>query len=352
MYRIYVCTMNKDWLHIEMKANKVAHLKIHGVIGGDWFDEGVTAEQVDRDLSEIEAIEANTIIVDLASLGGSVDHGLKIHNMLVENKANIEVNITGWTASMGTVIAMAADKGKLSMVNNSQFLIHESRAVIFGTQGSMKSAAKTLENVNTDIANIYSERTGLKQKDALALMSLNGGEGEFWGSKETKERGFVDKVYKPVRAIAAHITQEDLTKYKIKAKINNQKNKVMKFNIKEIAAYVLSVVGIGVAKLSDEDKTTENLENLVNEGVKIAVEALQPKIDEALAEKDAEITALTTERDALKATGTDPKAGDPALNGDDPKMSDAKTAMTAFQKNLPPHLVDAMAKKHKENSAE
>ena len=99
---------NSNWLNVEMKADKTAHLKIHGTIGGDWFEEGVTASQVEEDLKAISEIKANKIIVDLDSLGGSVDHGLKIYNLLKQSTASVEVKITGWTASMGTVIAMAA----------------------------------------------------------------------------------------------------------------------------------------------------------------------------------------------------------------------------------------------------
>ena len=117
-----IVNMNKDWLHIT---------------GAAWFEEGVTAEQVESDLEEIANIKADTIEVDLASLGGSVMHGMKIYNLLKSNKANIEINVTGWTASMGTVIAMAADEGKLKMVDNNHFLVHEARTYTAGTKAQL-----------------------------------------------------------------------------------------------------------------------------------------------------------------------------------------------------------------------
>ena len=291
-------TENK-WLNVTNAASKVASIKIHGVIGGDWYEEGVTAEQVEQDLQAISEIKATTIKVDLASLGGSVMHGMKIYNLLKANSANIEVNVTGWTASMGTVIAMAADEGKLKMVDNNHFLVHEARTFSVGTKAQLEADSKFLDNINNDIAGIYAERTGLSKDDALALMSVNGGEGEFWNASETLDKGFIDSTYKPEKGATASISQEELTKFKINAKIMSKKDEEIAADVVienkpfDVGAIVKEVVAAvkEVLPKKDEVETPEavNVEEVISAQVNEAIEKLEAEqIANIQIEKDAE----------------------------------------------------------------
>lgn len=321
--------MKENWLKVTAKSDKVAKIKIHGTIGGGFWEEGITDAEVEADLEEVSRIKADTIQVDLDSLGGSVKHGMKIYNLLKAHPANVEVNITGWTASMGTVIAMAAAKGKLKMVNNGQFLVHEARTVSMGTKSQIESDAKLLENINNDIANIYAERTGLSKDDALALMALNGGEGEFWGADETIEKGFVDSSYKPAEAMAAaKVSIEDLKAYHIKAKTKN--NNKMNFNVKTISAFIKDIASKAVNGLKDEDKTVENIESLVNTATEEVVGSLQGQVDAVIKEKDEAFAELQAKYDSLSANGSEPSGDDANLDLNPAPLSEADKAVKEF----------------------
>ena len=61
-----------NWLKVENKADKTVEIDIEGVIGGSWFFDGVTMEQVNKDLKAINAIDADKIKVNIInSPGGS-----------------------------------------------------------------------------------------------------------------------------------------------------------------------------------------------------------------------------------------------------------------------------------------
>tara|TARA_R110002167_G_scaffold305358_1_gene509498 strand:- start:6116 stop:7192 length:1077 start_codon:yes stop_codon:yes gene_type:complete len=334
--------MNKDWLHITGAASKVAKIKMHGVIGGDWFEEGVTAEQVESDLEEIANIKADTIEVDLASLGGSVMHGMKIYNLLKSNKANIEINVTGWTASMGTVIAMAADEGKLKMVDNNHFLVHEARTYTAGTKAQLEADAKFLDNINNDIADIYASRTGLSKEDALALMGVNGGEGEFWNASETLSKGFVDSTYKPEKGATASVTQNQLTEFKINAKINinmeDKKDKVVdnvvepvidnkSFDLGDVTAKIVEAVKAAITPVVAEDKKEDkkeevNIEELVSNEVAKEIVAINESKEAEMVAKVSELSDLQAKYDILKAGDSNASGADADLDGGSKTASD------------------------------
>jgi len=327
------------WLSVSMKADKTANIKIHGTIGGGWFEDGVTDAQVEADLEDIKDLKADTIIVDLDSLGGSVKHGMKIYNLLKSNNAKIVVNITGWTASMGTVIAMAGDEVK--MVDNTFFLVHEARTVSVGTKSQIESDAKFLGEINKQIASIYSKRTGMSVKDAELLMAINGGEGEFWSAKETKKKGFVDSIYKPESnsKAAAMLTETELHEFKIKANINLKQDK-MKFNLTKVKDIVTGAWKAGMSKMSKEEQTDENIEALIATSTELVVESLQANVDEFKTEQEAKLTAKETELSELQAKynklvadGSD-GAGDDANLGDDAKLSSSDLAAKEFVNGL------------------
>ena len=331
--------MSKDWLNITGAAEKVANIKIHGVIGGDWYEEGVTAEQVEADLEAISEIKASTIKVDLSSLGGSVMHGMKIYNLLKANSANIEVNVTGWTASMGTVIAMAADEGKLKMVDNNHFLIHEARTYTAGTKAQLEADAKLLDNINNVIADIYAGRTGLSKPEALALMGVNGGEGEFWNASETLSKGFVDYTYKPAQGATASVTQTQLNEFKINAKINQTNNNM--FDKTKISANVKKAYEAVLNTFSAEEKVEEkNIEAGIAKAVDAVVDVLEENVKAFKEAKELELTAKVTELSDLQAKYDVLKAGDSNAAGSDAnlegngKLSASDIAAEQFKASL------------------
>lgn len=313
-----------EWLEVQAVSNKVAKIKIHGVIGGGFFEEGVTSQQVDSDLEEIKSIKSNVIEIDLDSGGGSVVHGLKIYNLLKENPAKIKIKGTGIVGSIATVIAAAADDNEFSMVNNSFYLIHEGRMGSRGTVSQLNSDAIMLGKINDTIAGIYSDKFKITKSKALALMGINNGEGEFLTAKEAKAKGYVDSIYKPTKGATASITEEDLIKYKIKAKIN-LKHENMKFNLKKITEAITGAYKAFVVASTDDEKKEDSFnEKAIEKSTAVVVESLQEQVDTFKESKEAELTAKSEEIKTLEATIVELKANVSDPSGNDANLEDDK----------------------------
>ncbi|MBU8834654.1 Clp protease ClpP, partial [Mycolicibacterium goodii] len=98
----------KPWYRIENKASsgetKTAEILIYDEID-PWF--GVSAGDFANDLN---ALEADEIVVGINSPGGIVFDGIAIMNALKRHPARIVTRIDGLAASAASFIAMAGDE--------------------------------------------------------------------------------------------------------------------------------------------------------------------------------------------------------------------------------------------------
>ena len=106
----------------EVKGGKatISTIDIEGTIGEAWWEDSPnTAKAMKKELKAIGELNAEEIIVNIHSLGGSVDHGLAIHDLLRENKARVTTRVTGgMSASAATIIAQAGDTREISCMAN------------------------------------------------------------------------------------------------------------------------------------------------------------------------------------------------------------------------------------------
>jgi len=138
-----------------------------------------------------EAIDG--IEIEINTPGGSVFEGQRIYNALREMSARgveITATVNGLAASMGSVILMAGDKRR--MTAGSRVMIHEASTIAAGDARALKQQADLLESISAEIAGIYSERSGMDEKEIRKMMMA-----ETWmTADEAKANGFVDTVIK------------------------------------------------------------------------------------------------------------------------------------------------------------
>lgn len=190
---------------------KTKEINISGYIGiPEWwqFDESMqdeivsTKEKMRMQLKDIANSKVDKILLKIDSFGGDVNHGLAIYNALKETKAEIEAEYIGFSASIATVIASAADVVRIP--ENMMILIHEGRGIAIGVQSDMEAYSKWLKDINDNVSGIYAKKTGKTKEEMRSLMARNGGEGEWLTAQEAKELGLVDEVYEPMRAAASY----------------------------------------------------------------------------------------------------------------------------------------------------
>jgi ATP-dependent protease ClpP protease subunit len=158
---------------------------------GDFF--GVTAAQFVRD---INSIDAERITLRINSPGGDVFDARAMAAALREHPAKVTAVIDGLAASAATTVAMAADE--VVMTAGSFFMIHNAWTMAMGDAREMTKVAGMLEKINEQIANDYTQRTGLSYDEIRALM-----DDETWfTADEAKNAGFANSVQSGQRAAA------------------------------------------------------------------------------------------------------------------------------------------------------
>ena len=187
-------------LQIRNSADQI-EIDIFGTIGSDWFDEGVTMDSIRASLKEAGN---KAVTLNIASLGGLVDHALVIHDLIATHPAPTTARIMGATASAATVVAMGADRVEMS--ENALFLVHNARMMAAGTADDLRKEAETLDTFDERIVNVYVNATGTSRRRIRELMK----EDKWISPAEAKEWGFVDAIYTPAKAAAIAMPVDEI----------------------------------------------------------------------------------------------------------------------------------------------
>jgi len=140
-------------------------LTIYGVIGEDWYGEGITVKRVD---AALQAIGDKPVTVYINSPGGDMFEGLAIYNRLREHSQTVTTKVVGLAASAASLIAMA---GAERQVAASAFLmIHNCWTWLAANRHGLRSAADDMQEFDTAMAELYAETSGQPVDDIVALM--------------------------------------------------------------------------------------------------------------------------------------------------------------------------------------
>lgn len=173
-------------------ATKPAVLAIDDEIGF-W---GVQA----RDFrAALDAVEGETLEVQINSVGGDVMAGLGMYNML-RNWAGagkqLTTRVTGVAASIASIIMLAGDRRE--MPSNAFAMVHAVKSGAWGTADEIRDQADVVAKVQTSLRNIYVDRMGIDEAKATEIMAKD----TWLNADECLEMGFVTAVIDPVQATA------------------------------------------------------------------------------------------------------------------------------------------------------
>lgn len=188
-----------DMIFNVAKQDNKAVIEIDGNIGEfiDFVEYEINAENTVKGIkNKIKALgDVDEIEIQINSVGGSLNHGVGIHDLLASLPQKKTVKINGMTASAATIIAMAGDTIKMS--DNAFFLIHRASMPVWGNFNDFKSAMEDLKMTDDVIANIYKKRTKNNKNDIISLMDENAGNGIWLNAKTAKKLGYIDEVFEP-----------------------------------------------------------------------------------------------------------------------------------------------------------
>lgn len=130
------------------------------------------------------------IRVLISSPGGHVESGDAIHDTMRFIGAPVTTIGTGWVASAGTHIFLAAEKERRLCLPNTRFMIHQPLGGAGGPATDIAIQAKEILRTRERIARSIAKQTGKSYEKVLADM-----ERDFWMSpKEAIEYGIVSRI--------------------------------------------------------------------------------------------------------------------------------------------------------------
>lgn len=179
----YVEQLEKIERKFETKKNEsdnTTEITIYGVIGDSWWEDSVSASDIDAALKNI----TGDIVIHLNSPGGDAFDGIAIYNRLKKHDGKVTIHVDGWACSAASVIAMAADK--LYMGLGSMLMIHEASSFVWGTKTEMRKEADVLDKLEEGIIDIYMTKANVSREEIRAMV-----DAETWFSaQEAVDLGF------------------------------------------------------------------------------------------------------------------------------------------------------------------
>jgi ATP-dependent Clp protease protease subunit len=124
-----------------------------------------------------------------------VESGDAIHDIIRFVRAPVTTVGTGWVASAGTHVFLAAPKERRVCLPNTRFMIHQPGGGAGGPATDIAIQAKEIIKTRERIANVIARQTGQSLQKVLADM-----ERDFWMSaEEAIAYGLVSKVIESSR---------------------------------------------------------------------------------------------------------------------------------------------------------
>ncbi len=172
----YVEQLQKVERKFETRRNEesgTTEITIYGIIGDSWWDDSVSASDIDNALKSI----TGDIVIHLNSPGGDVFDGIAIYNRLKKHEGKVTINVDGWACSAASVIAMSADE--LVMGLGSMMMIHEASSIVWGTKTDMRKEADVLDELEEGIIDIYMTKANVTREEIRAAV-----DAETWYSAQ------------------------------------------------------------------------------------------------------------------------------------------------------------------------
>lgn len=161
-----------------------------------FLSDAVSSESAKEIIRQLWYLELNApgkpITFVINSPGGAVDAGFAVWDQIQLISSPVTTLVTGLAASMGSVLSLAAAKGRRFTTPRARFLIHQPLigGVIKGQASDLDIQAQQMLKTRKAIVNIYAEQTGKSPEEIEHDIDRDN-----WKSaQEAKEYGLIDKI--------------------------------------------------------------------------------------------------------------------------------------------------------------
>lgn len=195
-----------NWYKIRNEGNS-PELLIYGYIGHgedvDFIDLQAQVMNLSRSSRELT--------VRIHSGGGSVIDGLPIFDTLDNSGLKITTVIDGMAASMASVLSQVGAIRK--MASNGMIMIHRVKGGSYGTSDDIRAYADLVDERETRIKEIFTEKTGQEADTVNGWFSKNT---DWWiNAKEALQLGLVDEIIETSKKPSVSNISKGLDEHKV-----------------------------------------------------------------------------------------------------------------------------------------
>ena len=148
------------------------------------------AQKVCTQLVALAAANDDDIRIYVNSPGGHVESGDSIHDMIKFIKPKVWMIGTGWVASAGALIYVAAPKEQRICLPNTRFLLHQPSGGTRGMASDIEIQAREIIKMNERLNKIMAEATGQSYEKIAADTDR-----DYWlSAEEAKAYGLVSRI--------------------------------------------------------------------------------------------------------------------------------------------------------------
>lgn len=148
------------------------------------------AEKVTMQLLLLQEMGDEPIKIYINSQGGHVEAGDTIHDIIKFIKPKVIMIGTGWVASAGITIYLAADKENRFSLPNTRYMIHQPLGGVRGPAADIKIEAEEIIRVRQRINRLISEATG----QPLEKVDVDTERNYWMNTSEAIDYGIVSRV--------------------------------------------------------------------------------------------------------------------------------------------------------------
>ena len=155
----------------------------------------INAELTAKVLNQLVLLEQEdskaAITVFINSPGGEIFSGFAIFDMLRFIECPVTTVVTGFAASMGSILMLAADEGRRFAMPQAKIMIHQ--PMLMGYQGRAADCeiqAREILKTRDHIINLYTEKTGRDYQEIKQAIDRDN----WFTTEEALEFGLLDKM--------------------------------------------------------------------------------------------------------------------------------------------------------------
>jgi ATP-dependent Clp protease protease subunit len=150
------------------------------------------AQEITAQLLALSAASDDPITIFLHSEGGHVEAGDTIHDMIKFVKPRVRIIGTGWVASAGTHIYLAAAKKDRFCLPNTRFMIHQPLGGVGGRATDIRIEAEEIIKARERLNRTIADATG----QPLEKVAQDTDRNHWMSPDEAQAYGIVGKILK------------------------------------------------------------------------------------------------------------------------------------------------------------